>query len=112
MRWVSVVGLGHTRFEVLPASRLPPARRRASPGIYRFTASRGNTDGNFFIDVIELASGSSRSVGIYGRGESGGQEDLTIYGPDRSFGLKAGNYLLYVDTDHDWSVRVELVQAH
>ena len=80
-------------------------------GVYRFTASRTMTDGNFFIDVIELASGDSRSVGIYGRDQTGGQEALTIYGPDRSFGLKAGNYMLDVDTDHDWSVRVELIQA-
>ena len=81
-------------------------------GVYRFTTSRTNTDGNLFVDALELASGSSRSVGIYGRGQSGGQEALTIYGPDRSFGLKAGTYLLDVDTDHDWTVRVELLQAH
>ncbi len=81
-------------------------------GVYRFTASRTNTDGNFFVEVIELASGVSRSVGIYGSGETGGQEALTIYGPDRSFGLKAGNYILDVDTDHDWTVQVELIQAH
>ena len=81
-------------------------------GLYRFTASRTNTDGNFFVDVIELVDGDSRSVGIYGSGETGGQEALTIYGPDRTFGLQAGNYILDVDTDHDWSVRVELLQAH
>ena len=81
-------------------------------GVYRFTASRTNIEGNFFIDVIELSSGDSRSVGIYGRDQTSGQEALTIYGPDRSFGLKAGNYVLDVDTDHDWSVRVELIQAH
>ena len=83
-----------------------------SPGVYRVTASRTNTDRNFFVDVIELASGDSRSVGIYGRGETGGQEALTIYGPDRSFGLQAGNYMLDVDADHDWTVQIELIQAH
>ena len=81
-------------------------------GLYRFTASRVNTEGNFFIDVIEVSSGDSRSVGIYGRGKSGGQKALTIYGADRGFGLTAGNYILEVDTDYDWTVSVELLAAH
>ena len=81
-------------------------------GIYRFTTSRSNTDRNLFIDVIELASGEDQSVGIYGRGESGGQEALTIYDDNSRFRLQAGNYLLDVDADHDWAVTVEQIIAH
>lgn len=81
-------------------------------GVYRFVASRTNTEGNFFVDAIELADGDRGYVGIYGRGETGGQEALTIYGPDVSFGLQAGNYVLDVDAENDWTVRVELLQAH
>ena len=81
-------------------------------GLYRFTGSRSNTDGNFFIDVVEVASGESRSGGIYGRGQSGGQTTLTIYNDDSGFRLQQGNYILEVDTDHDWMVTIEQLAAH
>ena len=81
-------------------------------GLYRFTGSRSNTDGNFFIDVVEIASGKSRSGGIYGRGQSGGQKTLTIYNDDSSFLLQQGNYLLEVDADHDWMVTIEQIAVH
>ena len=81
-------------------------------GIYRFTTSRQNTDGNLFVDIVELSSGRERSVGIYGRGESGGSELRTIYNNDSSFLIQAGNYILAVDTSADWEVHIELIQAH
>ena len=81
-------------------------------GVYRFTASRNNTDGIFFIAVIELDSGEDSSVGIYGSSESGGQEALTIYNDGLSYHLQEGNYLLDVDTEHAWSVEVEQIAAH
>lgn len=81
-------------------------------GLYRFTTTRNNADGNLFIDVIEIADGDSRSVAIIGRNEDSDVSTLTIYGADRSFGLQAGNYLLEVDTDGDWTVKVELIAAH
>lgn len=85
---------------------------RLEAGIYRFTASRSNTDANFFVDVIELASGDSSSVGIYGRDQVGGQKTLTIYDDDSGFRRQVGNYLLEINTDHDWSVIVEQLAAH
>ena len=85
---------------------------RLVAGVYRFTSSRQNTDGNFFIKVVELASGHDRSVGIYGRGTGRGAQTLTIYDDDSSFGLQAGNYVLEVDTESDWDVIVELLAAH
>ena len=81
-------------------------------GVYRFTNSRQNTDGNFFVKVVELASGDNRSVGIYGRGTGRGVETLTIYDDDSDFRLQAGNYVLEVDTDSDWEVTVDLLAAH
>ena len=81
-------------------------------GVYRVISSRTNTDGNFFVDLVELRSGSERSVGIYGRGQSGGSETETIYNNDRSFLPQAGNYILQVDTVGDWEVRIELLAAH
>ena len=81
-------------------------------GIYRFTASRSNTDGNFFVDMVELATGNSRSVGIYGRNESGGQELLTIYRNGNSFQQQQGTFILDVDTDHDWRITIERLAAH
>ena len=83
-----------------------------SAGIYRFTASRSNTDGNFFIDMVELATGNDRSVGIYGRNEVGGQELLTIYRTGDSFRQQQGTFILDVDTDHDWRVTIERLAAH
>ena len=80
--------------------------------MYRFTNSRQNTDGNFFVKVVELASGDNRSVGIYGRGTGRGAETLTIYDDDSDFRLQAGNYVLEVDTDSDWEVTVDLLAAH
>ena len=85
---------------------------RLVAGVYRFTSSRQNTDGNFFIQVVELASGDDRSVGIYGRGTGRGVQTLTIYDDDSSFRLQAGNYVLEVDTESDWNVTVELLAAH
>ena len=81
-------------------------------GVYRFTNSRQNTDGNFFVKVVELASGDNRSVGIYVRGTGRGVETLTIYDDDSDFRLQAGNYVLEVDTDSDWEVTVDLLAAH
>ena len=78
----------------------------------RFTSSRQNTDGNFFISVVELASGDDRLVGIYGSGTGRGAQTLTIYDYDSSFRLQAGNYVLEVDTESDWDVIVELLAAH
>ena len=78
----------------------------------RFTSSRQNTDGNFFIKVVELASGDDRLVGIYGSGIGGGAQTLTIYDDDSSFRLQAGTYVLEVDTESDWDVIVELLAAH
>ena len=85
---------------------------RLVAGVYRFTSSRQNTDGNFFISVVELASGDDRLVGIYGRGTGRGAQTLTIYDDDSSFRLQAGNYVLEVDTESDWDVIVELLAAH
>ena len=85
---------------------------RLVAGVYRFTSSRQNTDGSFFIKVVELASGDNRSVGIYGRGTGRGAQTLTIYDDDSSFRLQAGNYVLEVDTESDWDVIVELLAAH
>ncbi len=88
---------------------------RMSAGIYRFTTSRQNTDKNVFVDIVELSSGRERSVGIYGRGNSGGSELETIYNDDSSFRLQAGEYILAVDaTDstQDWTVTIELIKAH
>ena len=62
-------------------------------GVCRFTSSRQNTDGNFFIKVVELASGDDRLVGIYGSGTGRGAQTLTIYDDDSSFHLHAGNYV-------------------
>ena len=81
-------------------------------GVCRFTSSRQNTDGNFFIKVGELASGDDRLVGIYGSGTGRGAQTLTIYDDDSSFHLHAGNYVLEVDTESDWDVIVELLAAH
>ena len=67
---------------------------RLRAGIYRFTTSRQNTDKNVFVDIVELSSGRERSVGIFGRGNSGGSELETIYSDDSSFRLQAGNYIL------------------
>ena len=61
---------------------------------------------------MELSTGDDRSVGIYGRGKSGGSETLTIYNDGASYHLQAGNYVLEVDTDHDWEVSIELLMAH
>ena len=85
---------------------------RLVAGVYRFTSSRQNTDGNFFIKVVELASGDDRLVGIYGSGIGGGAQTLTIYDDDSSFRLQAGTYVLEVDTESDWDVIVELLAAH
>ena len=85
---------------------------RLVAGVYRFTSSRQNTDGNFFIKVVELASGDDRLVGIYGSGTGRGAQTLTIYDDDSSFRLQAGNYVLEVDTESDWDVIVELLAAH
>ena len=86
-----------------------------SAGIYRFTTSRQNTDRNVFVDIVELSSGTERSVGIYGSGDSGGSELETIYNDDSSFRLQAGEYILSVDASdstQDWTVTVELIKAH
>ena len=81
-------------------------------GVYRVTASRQSTDGNFFVDVVELSTGDERSVGIYGRGETGGSQTLTIYDDESDFRLQHGSYVLQVDTDNDWEVRIDLLMAH
>ena len=81
-------------------------------GVYRFTASRTNTEGNFFIAVIELADGDDRSVGIYVRDQTGGQQALTIYNDGATSHNQEGHYILDVDTDNDWTVTVEQIAAH
>ena len=88
---------------------------RLRAGIYRFTTSRQNTDKNVFLEIVELSSGSERSVGIYGRGDSGGSELETIYSDNSSFRLQAGDYILAVDASdstQDWTVTIELIKAH
>ena len=85
---------------------------RLDAGVYRVTSSRTNTEGNFFVDLVELRTGQERSVGIYGRGENGGSETETIYDDDRSFLPQAGNYVLQVDTGSSWEIRIELLAAH
>ena len=85
---------------------------RLDAGVYRVTSSRTNTDGNFFVELVELSTGNSGYVGIYGRDDAGGSELETIYDDDSSFRLQAGNYVLQVDTDNDWTVRIDLLQAH
>ena len=88
---------------------------RLHAGIYRFTTSRQNTDKNVFVEIVELNSGRERSVGIYGRGDSGGSELETIYSDGSSFRLQAGDYILAVDASdstQDWTVTVELIKAH
>ncbi|MDE2785202.1 MAG: excalibur calcium-binding domain-containing protein [Chloroflexota bacterium] len=88
---------------------------RLDAGIYRFTTTRQNTDRNVFVDIVELSTGSERSVGIYGRGDSGGSELETIYNDGSSFRLQVGDYILAVDASdstQDWTVTIELIQAH
>ena len=88
---------------------------RLPAGIYRFTTSRQNTDRNVFVDIVELSSGRERSVGIFGRGDSGGSELETIYNDDNSFRLQTGEYILAIDASdstQDWSVTIELIKAH
>ena len=81
-------------------------------GVYRFTASRQNTEGSvFFIDLVELDTGEEISVGIYGGGEAGGVETETVQ-TKYDFLPRPGNYLLKVETDNAWTVLVELIQAH
>ena len=85
---------------------------RLDAGVYRVTSSRTNTDRNFFVYLVGLQNGRERSVGIYGRGESGGSKIETIYNDGSSSTLQAGNHVLQVDTASNWEVRIELLAAH
>ena len=87
---------------------------RMDAGVYRVAMSRQNTDGDLWVNVVDLNTGEWYGVGGLSRGESRGSTTLTIRKDEVEPDRPAGYYVLEVGTEGggDWEVRIELLAAH